>query len=232
MCNFKYSCISSDSLPLVPTVLVLTGEFRESQTAVVEWLPSTSGNCPPKPQVYQLSSCVCNQLRFICLGLSNKSANQSPPSAIGKADWTSDSATLGHGQLYFLEAFGSARRQLYFHSWGKPNAAGMSSKHPTMLRTQPPTAKMAPALPVPNVRNVPAAEEIVTDKHRDGEPCFWHVEGAGVQWENMSLQSPLPFPFAWGLERKLSVIQLDGFTWIILNWVLAFCSMLLIQQVI
>lgn len=59
-------------------------------------------------------------------------------------------------------------------------AAGMSSKHPTMLRTQPPTAKMVPVLPVPNVKYVLAAVEIVTDKHRDGEPCFWHVEEAGV----------------------------------------------------
>lgn len=90
--------------------------------------------------------------------------------------------------------------------WEVRGAAGMSLKHSTMLRIAP-HSKNGPVLPIPNMRYVPAAAEILTDKDRDGEPCFWHVEEAGVQWENMKFQSPLSFPetkplfFAWVLER-------------------------------
>lgn len=206
--------------------------------AVVEWQLSP-GTCPLKPQVYQVSSCACNKLWFICLGLSHKPANHSPPLALGKAAWASDSATLGHWQFYFLEAFGSVRLQFDFHSWGKREVLQACPRNtPQSSGEAPPRppAKMAPVLPIPHMRYGPAAAEMVTDKDRAGEPCVWHVEEAGVQWESMKLQPPLPFPEtnlfpSLGFWEGPQFIQLYCFTWIILNWVLAFCLMLLIQQV-
>lgn len=57
----------------------------------------------------------------------------------------------------------------------------LETLHRAQESPPPPPAKMAPVLPIPNMRYDPAAAEMVTDKDRAGEPCVWHVEEAGVQ---------------------------------------------------
>lgn len=81
---------------------------------------------------------------------------------------------------------------VWFSQLGKWEVLQSSHRNTPQCWGQAPTAKMAPVLPILDMRSVPAAE-IVTDKDRAGEPCAWCGEEAGVQCENMKLQSPLSF---------------------------------------